>query len=254
MKWWNILRRALPTIGLVLVFVLSSVPILDAPAFADKAEDICAKDPVYGGTGAAFKAEWLEYCKKGYDGYSKSKDAKWCDSLDYGVDLIGNKRNACNHGAALAGNASNGPNGKPRLNENSIYEGENGEKCTQTGSAANVGLSNPDYTYSTYSYDCGDNVDQSVRYCFTAFQKPSNANPVLARNGCSDTPYDAQGELNKDLAAEDSAGGGGSGGDTCGDGEPLGWIFCPIARAVTGLVDTLINQLLLPMLQWRIIV
>ena len=42
--------------------------------------------------------------------------------------------------------------------------------------------------------------------------------------------------------------------DTCTKGHPLGWLVCPMADLVAGTIDTLINQFLLPMLQWRIVI
>lgn len=42
--------------------------------------------------------------------------------------------------------------------------------------------------------------------------------------------------------------------DACEKKDVMGWIACSSAEAVTGIIDAIISNLLLPMLQWRILI
>lgn len=66
-----------------------------------------------------------------------------------------------------------------------------------------------------------------------AFFVPNETNIVYADN---------------DTLMEDDDGG------KCGQGVSLGWLICPLASWTGTLVDSLINDFILPMLQWRLIV
>lgn len=42
--------------------------------------------------------------------------------------------------------------------------------------------------------------------------------------------------------------------EECERTDTLGWIFCSGANIVTGLIDALINQFIVSLLQWRLII
>lgn len=56
------------------------------------------------------------------------------------------------------------------------------------------------------------------------------------------------------VAAKNDVGGVVTVSDECERKYTLGWIFCGLSDMTSNLIDTLINDILLPMIQWRLIV
>lgn len=120
-----------------------------------------------------------------------------------------------------------------------------------------VAASNDAYNFTLYN--CSPHVNSmgelsgmgwNEAHCVVQFKKRilgAVEDPIRA--WCYSTEAEA-----RDFAKNISESSRGSSSDNCGDGENLGWIFCDAAKMVTNLVDDLINKLLLPMLQWRVIV
>lgn len=114
--------------------------------------------------------------------------------------------------------------------------------------------------YEISKYDCEyeDGSKLVYPYCYISFYKDGDANlSVFDKFECfeqksqRDSAFDSVGYDEE----EESTGSGGS-GEECGQGDDLGlgWLFCDISQAVTDMVNEMINRLLLPLLQWRVIV
>lgn len=71
---------------------------------------------------------------------------------------------------------------------------------------------------------------------------------VVTTATCSATEEEATKTYSPGTSSEDSL------SETCEDKSSFGWIACSAANTVSGLIDVIIEYLLIPMLQWRILV
>lgn len=104
-------------------------------------------------------------------------------------------------------------------------------------------------------YDCS-NFPGENDYCYYYNHSVSTTDGVsdLGSGGeCFPTLAEAE-AAGSSQATDDSAASSQAAGDTCGDSSLLGWLFCDPARMVTELVDTMITHMLIPMLQWRLVI
>lgn len=113
-------------------------------------------------------------------------------------------------------------------------------------------------TMATEGYFCVYNDGEMLNpYCVVITTKTSNPDgstkstekKVLCYANEEDAEDTIDIDSNEDIIDNTTS----ATGDTCGDGEVLGWIFCPIAELVADAIDLAVNGLILPMLQWRVI-
>lgn len=124
------------------------------------------------------------------------------------------------------------------------------------GKTVGLAISGADITEGYYCvYQSGKMLNPFCAVAVTATYTPGGGGRQETKElACYAQVQDAEDAINIDSDNENT--GSSSGGDTCGQSDSwgLGWIFCGLGRAVTGMVDALINDLLLPMLQWRMVV